>query len=213
MTPSTLAVPFPGMAPRNLDVRGRARNDRSWTEALSPRSRFESHVLPHLDAAYNLARWLTRDPHEAQDVAHDACVRALRYIHTLDESQARPWFLAIVRNAFYDWHRRNRPQDVDPWDDDVADSLPDERSPDPQREAIRGQDAHALDAALAALAPVHREVIVLRELQDLSYQEIAHVVGVPIGTVMSRLARARAQLRASPHLASVAADAAAGSAR
>ncbi len=180
---------------------------------MSPCSRFESHVLPHLDAAYNLARWLTRDPHDAQDVAHDACVRALRYIHTLEESQARSWFLAIVRNSFYDWHRRNRPQDVDPWDDDAADTLADERSPDPQLEAIRGESAHALDAALAALTPVHREVIVLRELQDLSYQEIARIVGVPLGTVMSRLARARAQLRGSPHLASIGADAAAGSVR
>src|SRR3974390_1522102 len=96
MAPSTLAALLPARTARIRGVPGAAAEERRWTAALSPRSRFESHVLPHLDAAYNLARWLTRDPDDAQDVAHDACVRALRYIHTLDDSQARPWFLAIV---------------------------------------------------------------------------------------------------------------------
>jgi RNA polymerase sigma-70 factor (ECF subfamily) len=162
--------------------------------------RFEALVLPHLDAAYNLARWLTHDPHDAEDVVQDACVRALRYIGALQGAEARPWFLTIVRHACYDWLGRNRAEGSSELDPEA----PAEPEAEPQRRAERRSDSRALAQAIAELALPYREVIVLRELEDLSYKEIAHIAGIPIGTVMSRLARARALLRRSPALHAVA---------
>jgi RNA polymerase sigma-70 factor (ECF subfamily) len=166
---------------------------------LSDVRRFQQRVLPHLDAAYNLARWLARDAHDAEDVVQDACERALKYMDSLQGEDARAWFLTIVRNAFYDWLARNRPAAVVN-DDDLLDTLPDPGAADPEQAAVRGAELRALSDAVAALPLQYREVLILREIEDLSYKEIARVADVPLGTVMSRLARARAMLKRSPLL-------------
>jgi RNA polymerase sigma-70 factor (ECF subfamily) len=171
-------------------------------------SRFEVLLLPHLDAAYNLARWLTRDPHDAEDVVQEACVRALRYLGSLRDGEARAWFLTIVRHACYDWLGRNRGAAGD----DGAVELAAEPESEPPGRAERRDAARELEQAIAALALPYREVIVLRELEELSYKEIANVADIPIGTVMSRLARARALLRRSPALRAVAGQRAGGDA-
>jgi RNA polymerase sigma-70 factor, ECF subfamily len=165
---------------------------------MSGPRRFESLVLPHLDAGYNLARWLLRDAHDAHDATQEACVRALRSIDKLRGDEARPWFLTIVRHACYDWIHRNPRPGVELETTPVADP-----AADPLLGAIRNDEANALVAALATLPVAYREVIVLRELEELSYLEIARVAAIPIGTVMSRLARARRLLRRSPLLEAV----------
>jgi len=173
---------------------------------MSDTSRFEALLVPHLDAAYNLARWLTRDPHDAEDVVQEACVRALRYLASLRDGEARAWFLTIVRHACYDWLRRNRRDLVE----DGSFELAAEPDGEPPQRAERHGEARALEQAIAALALPYREVIVLREFEELSYKEIASVADIPIGTVMSRLARARALLRRSPALRAVAGQRAGG---
>jgi RNA polymerase sigma-70 factor (ECF subfamily) len=179
-------------------------NDRR-DHVLQDRNRqFEAFALPHLSAAYNLARWLLRDDHAAEDVVQEAYLRALRYFASFrgdDSDAARPWLLGIVRNACYAWLRDNRGAresvefddalEAAERDDGTAASLPPE-----QWVALR-QQKDRVDAAIAALPPGHREVLVLRELEELSYDEIARVAGIPIGTVMSRLSRARAMLRSA----------------
>jgi RNA polymerase sigma-70 factor (ECF subfamily) len=169
---------------------------------LSDHQRFEELVLPHLDAAYNLARWLARDAHDAEDVVQEACMRALRYVASLHGGDARPWFLTIVRRAFYDWLARNRPAEV-VHDDAALEQAVDQSTPGPEQSLMRSDEAKALDDALADLPLAYREVLVLRELESLSYKEIARIADIPIGTVMSRLARARALLQRSPLLQAV----------
>ncbi len=158
--------------------------------------RFRATVLPHLDAAYNLARWLVRDARDAEDVVQDAMLRALRHFDGFRGRDARRWLLAIVRNAAWAWLGARRPADlVEPGDDslDAAFAL---AAPDldPESRAIRAAERRAVDAALAALPVVFREALILRELEELSYREIAQVLDVPIGTVMSRLSRGRTLL-------------------
>jgi RNA polymerase sigma-70 factor, ECF subfamily len=167
---------------------------------LSDRKRFESLVLPHLNAAYNLARWLARDVNDAEDVVQDACVRALKYVGTLRDGDARAWFLTIVRHAFYDWCARNRPAEIAHDDGTAIESAVDESAVDPERSAVRNSDSRLLSDAVSELPVGFREVLVLRELEELSYKEIARIVDIPIGTVMSRLARARGLLQRSPLL-------------
>ena len=166
--------------------------------------RFETLVLPHLDAAYNLARWLTRDSHDADDVVQDACVRALKYLGSVHGDDAKPWFLTIVRHAFYDWLARNRPAEVVYDDGASVEAAVDHAARSPEQIALRNDQTRALADAMAALPLQFREVLVLRELEDMSYKEIARVADIPIGTVMSRLARARAMLQRSPLLHAVA---------
>ena len=166
---------------------------------MSDVKRFEALVLPHLDSAYNLARWLTRDSQDAQDVVQDACVRALKYLGSLERSDARAWFLTIVRNAFYDWVGRNRPAEI-VHDEDAVDAAVDAASSSPEQAAVRNAELRVLSDAVAALPVQYREVLILRELEELSYKEIASIADIPVGTVMSRLARARALLQRSPLL-------------
>ena len=169
---------------------------------MTRNSRFEKAVLPHLDAAYNLARWLTRNDHDAEDVVQDAYLRAFRFFDGMQGGDARPWLLAIVRNATYTWLEKNRPADIVPLDDaGLVDSdaetaghaSPSESNP----EVIMLQSANRklVNQALEEIPAGYREVVVLRELEDLSYKEIAAIAGIPIGTVMSRLARGRELLR------------------
>lgn len=160
-----------------------------------PRSEFEQQVLPHLDAAYNLARWLVRDPAVAEDVVQDALLRALRF-HAGLRGATKPWLLQIVRNAAYaQLAARHRTVEV-PLHPDPAG--PADAADDPEAALVRQQDLYHLDARLAALPTELRECLVLRELEELSYKEIAQVTGVAIGTVMSRLWRARRILLDKP---------------
>ena len=162
--------------------------------------RFAASVLPHLDAAYNLARWLVRDAHDAQDVVQDALVRALRHFDGFRGGDPRPWLLAIVRNAAFAWLGSRRAGEVDfsehehELDAALALSAP---PGDPESLAIRRAERQEIDAAIAALPIAFREAVVLRELEDLSYRDIARITDVPIGTVMSRLSRARHLLAAA----------------
>lgn len=159
--------------------------------------RFELLVLPHLDAAYNLARWLTRNDQDAQDVVQEASLRALRYFTGLRGGDARPWLLQIVRHTCFSWLKENRPAEVVVLDED-DEAWRDAAAPaadEPHAIALRNADRAQLNQALAGLPIVYREVLVLREMEELSYKEIAHIADVPIGTVMSRLARARGLMR------------------
>lgn len=164
-----------------------------------PRS-FETVVLPHLDDAYTLARYLVRDTSDAEDVVHDAVLRALRYFDGYRDGDARAWLLAIVRNCCYTRQSKRRIEDgalVYEESEHVFSDAAGAPAPAPfhaDAEAAARSDREAINRALQQLTPEYREVIVLREIQDLSYKEISAVVGVPIGTVMSRLARARKQL-------------------
>lgn len=158
-------------------------------------TRFEASVLPHLDAAYNLARWLARDDTDAQDVVQEAMLRAFRYFDSFHGGDARVWLLAIVRNTFYSLRAKAAADDAHETFDDDAHTLIDEQ-PSPETRALLAVDVHALQAALEQLPHPLREAIVLRELEECSYKEIASITGQKIGTVMSRLARARERLRA-----------------
>ena len=159
------------------------------------RSEFERLVMPHLDAAYNLARWLTKDAADAEDVTQEAMLRALRFFGGLDGEQGvRPWLLAIVRNACFDWLRRNHPAQLVADGEAVLERL-EAGGDDPEQAALKNDAKGRVDRAVAALPLEYREVIVLREFEDLSYKEIAVILAIPMGTVMSRLARARAALQ------------------
>jgi RNA polymerase sigma-70 factor (ECF subfamily) len=166
---------------------------------VSKRQVFESRVLPHLDAAYNLARWLLRNEQSAEDAIQEASMRAFRYIDSLRGDDARPWLLGIVRNTCFTMleRQRNGPEWVE-FDDaefEAAVSASEPDSSDPVVHLQRHRARVALDAAIRSLSPPLREVIVLREFEDLEYAQIALIVAVPIGTVMSRLSRAREKLR------------------
>ncbi len=160
-----------------------------------PRVRFDRAVLPHLDAAYNLARWLTRSDQDAEDVLQTACVRALQFFDSFQGANARAWLLAIVRNSFYDWlgQRRRSAEIADPFDEEIH--AAESGATDPEAELLRRADGRLLRLGFEALPLPLREVMVLRELEGLSYKEIAAIAEVPIGTVMSRLSRARRQLQ------------------
>ena len=159
-------------------------------------ARFEQAVLPHLDAAYNLARWLTRDVHDAEDLVQEACLRALKSFEGFRGGNARPWLLTIVRNTCYTWMQQNRSRELTTvFDEEIHTGEPDQCNPETL--IIRGADVKQLTKALEELPVEYREAIVLRELEGLSYKEIADVADIPIGTVMSRLARARKRLQQS----------------
>jgi RNA polymerase sigma-70 factor (ECF subfamily) len=170
------------------------------------RLRFERLVVPHLGAAFNLARWLTRNDHDAQDIVQDAALRALRFLDGLRGEDARPWLLGIVRNATWTWLQANRPGEVSSQEDVGEPQLPAPPRDQPENAAIRRAESRLLNEAISALPPALREVIVLRELEDLSYRQIADIAGVPIGTVMSRLSRARRLLMQSVKVIEAAAD-------
>ena len=160
-------------------------------------ARFERLVVPHLDAAYNLARWLTRNDHDASDVVQEAMLRALRYFRSLKGEQARPWLLQIVRHTTYSWLEQNRPSEMVALDE-AEDGWREVAAPaaeEPQAIAARNAERAQVNWALHNLPVAYREVIVLRELEDLSYKDIARIADIPVGTVMSRLARGRELLR------------------
>jgi RNA polymerase sigma-70 factor (ECF subfamily) len=162
------------------------------TPTLQPT--FEEVVLPHLDSAYNLARWLTRNEHDAEGVVQEACLRAYRYFPSFNGDRARAWLLTVVRNSCYNWMDAARPiKNSVEFDETLF--TPSVREPDPEQVLLQNDDAGLVRKALNNLSPNFREVLVLRELEDLSYKEISAITGMPMGTVMSTLSRARHQLR------------------
>jgi RNA polymerase sigma-70 factor, ECF subfamily len=156
------------------------------------RRQFEHATLPHLDAAYNLARWLTQDEHAAEDIVQEACLRAARYFRSYRGGDGRVWLLGIIRRASFDWLAKRRAQAEVVVFEDVHDRG--DESSNPEFLAMSKCDEALVRQALEELTPPLREAIVLRELEGLSYQQIAAVTEVPIGTVMSRLSRGRQQL-------------------
>jgi RNA polymerase sigma-70 factor, ECF subfamily len=154
---------------------------------------FDRTFLPHMDAAYNLARWLVHNDHDAQDVVQEAYLRAVRFAGGFRGGDARAWILAIVRNTSFTWLRHNRPTDSVAEFDETKHGGSTEDS-GLEADAVRKADAAMIRAALEELSDEFREVIVMRDIEGLSYKEIADAADVPIGTVMSRLARARGKL-------------------
>jgi RNA polymerase sigma-70 factor (ECF subfamily) len=157
-------------------------------------ARFEQVVMPHLDAAYNLARWLVRNPQDAEDMVQEAYLRAFKFFGGFQGGDARAWLLKIVRNTSYSFLEKNRPAALaEEFDEKVhVQEVP---VPDVETRMVRSVDSRMLNDALGELPLNFREVLVLRELEGLSYKEIAELIGVPIGTVMSSLARGRERLR------------------
>ncbi len=155
---------------------------------------FEQTVLPHLDAAYNLARWLTRNDHDAEDLVQEAYLRAFKSFVGFHGTDGRGWLLTIVRNTCYTWLRRNRAGELSTQFDEEIHSE-EVATPNPEELLLGNAGRRQLQDALEELPVEFREALVLRELEGLSYKEIADVSGVPVGTVMSRLARARDRLK------------------
>ena len=170
-----------------------AARDKQVSEPTT-RTRFEDAVLPHLNAAYNLARWLTRNDQDAEDVVQEAYLRAWKFFGSFRGGESRPWLLTIVRRTCYTWLQHNRAQEPMIEFDDERHSVASEEA-NPETLLLHRVHAQELRHALEALPMEFREVIILRELEDCSYKEIAAITDVPLGTVMSRLARARQRLQ------------------
>ena len=154
---------------------------------------FDEVVLPHLDAAYRLARWLMRNEHDAEDVVQEASLRALRYFHTFTGGNGRAWFLRIVRNTCGGWRGHGVHARTDLFDEAQHGGA--HPAPDPETLLRRSEDARLITQAMSDLPDRHRELLVFRELEGLSYREMADVMGIPMGTVMSGLSRARQAFR------------------
>ena len=157
-------------------------------------ARFEQIILPHLDAAYNLARWLTRNEHDAEDMVQEAYLRAFKFFSTFHGMDGRAWLLTIVRNTCYTWLHQNRAHEMTTMFDEEIHSVDTDTS-NPATLAMRSADHQILTQALDELPVEFREVVVLRDLEGFSYKEIAGIANIPTGTVMSRLARARERLK------------------
>jgi RNA polymerase sigma factor (sigma-70 family) len=157
-------------------------------------SHFEQAILPHMDAAYNLARWLARNEQDAQDVVQEAYLRAFRFFGGYRGGNSRAWLLKIVRNTFYSWAQQNRMQQIsEPFDEQIHAVESDDASP--ETVLVKKADSQMVRRAMEELPIEFREALAMRELEGLSYKEIADIAGIPMGTVMSRLARARQQLQ------------------
>lgn len=169
-------------------------------DAANTRRRFDTLVLPHLDAAYNLARWLCGNAGDADDVVQEAFLRAFRLFGGFRGDQARPWLLAIVRNTWFTTWQKRRAAAETGYDESLIDpELPDWHGApgDPEQWLLREEDVRLVHAALERLPVAFREVLVLRELEELHYRDIARIADIPVGTVMSRLARGRRMLAAA----------------
>lgn len=164
---------------------------KSYVLDPQDQARFEQLVLPHLDAAFNLARWLLRGRSDAEDVAQESMLRAFRFFRGFHGGDARAWLLQIVRNTCYTWLEKNRSVDLTT---EFNEELHPQPSVSPETLAIAGDNRERLTRALEELPVRFREVLILRELEGCSYKEIAAITSIPIGTVMSALARARQRL-------------------
>jgi len=174
-------------------------NDELQRSATAPAltESFDDVVLPHLDAAYRLARWLMRNEHDAEDVVQDSLLRALRYFRTFTGGDGRAWFLRIVRNTCSGWRGHRIGALTDPFDEQQHRSVV--PAADPETLLLQTDDATLVARAMRTLPNGAHQLLVLRELEGLSYRELADVMGIPIGTVMSRLSRAREALRGAVH--------------
>jgi RNA polymerase sigma-70 factor (ECF subfamily) len=170
-------------------------SSRSDQAAAAPRivASFDAVVVPHLDAGYRLARWLMRDEHDAEDVVQEASLRAFRYFRTFCGGDGRAWFHRIVRNTCYGWRRHRLGALTDSFDEEKHSSA--RPQADPETLLLQTDDVASITRAMSSLPDRLHQVLVLREVEDLSYRELAEVIGVPVGTVMSRLSRAREALR------------------
>ena len=165
-------------------------------QAAEEREQFAQALLPHLDAAYNLARWLTRDDHDAEDLVQSAYLRALKSFGGFHGANSRAWLLMIVRNACYTWLQQKRARGpAVAFDEGIHGAGSDDA--DPEKSLLSEDERRSVRQAVEELPPELREVVVLRELEGLSYKEIATIAEIPLGTVMSRLSRARERLRQS----------------
>ena len=193
MFASSLALHTGGMAVDVSSARG--TNDGRSGPATAPTlgHSFEEVVLPHLDAAYRLARWLMRNDHDAEDVVQEASLRALRYFRTFTGGNGRAWFLRIVRNTCWGWPDHSAHAPTDPFDEEQHSSA--QPASDPETLLLHTDDVTLIERAMSSLPDRFRELLVLRELEDLSYRELADVMGIPMGTVMSGLSRARQAFR------------------
>jgi RNA polymerase sigma factor (sigma-70 family) len=186
--------------PQPAEAERHAMSDKATEEDPARARRFRDAALPHLDAVYTLARYLLRDPSDAEDAVQECYLRALRHFDTFRNEDVKPWLFAILRNVCrVEFGRRSRVllYDVNAEPDQPEGPIPlwREEQDNPETEMLRKLDAETIRGLVAALPDVFREVIVLREIDDLSYREIATIVSAPVGTVMSRLARGRAMLR------------------
>jgi RNA polymerase sigma-70 factor (ECF subfamily) len=190
---SSLALHTGCMAIDTVSERG--TNDGQSGPATAPTvgHSFEEVVLPHLDAAYRLARWLMRNEHDAEDVVQEASLRALRYFRTFTGGNGRAWFLRIVRNTCCSWRDHSARAPTDLFDEEQHSSG--QPASDPETLLLHTDDVTLIDRAMRTLPDRFRELLVLRELEDLSYRELADVIGIPMGSVMSGLSRARQAFR------------------
>jgi len=163
------------------------------TEAPAAAESFDDVILPHMDAAYRLARWLVGNEHDAEDVVQEASLRAFRYFRTFSGRNGRGWFLRIVRNTCWSWRGEKIKRSTDHFDEEQHSAV--NLTRDPEALLLHADDASIIDDALHHLSDRSRALLVLRELEGLSYHELADVLGIPIGTVMSGLSRARHALR------------------
>lgn len=154
----------------------------------------EESLLPHLDAAYNLAHWLVRNKQDAEDVVQEAYLRALRFWGGFRGVNSRAWLLQIVRNTCYSWVKRNHPADLSDEFDETVHSK-EVSGEDAEAKLVSRANSDQIRRAFETLPAEFRELLVLREIEELSYKEISDVIGVPMGTVMSSLSRARGRLR------------------
>src|SRR5579862_520600 len=186
----TASVAIEQLADFSRSRAARARNNHTVTEEEQNARRFEQIVMPHLDSAYNLARWLTRSDADAQDVVQESCLRAFKYFAGFDGQYAQAWLLKIVRNTCFSWLKRNRPAEEGVALEDNVDEVEGNRTAmdlnaaglgrNPEAVLIGKRDAARLDELIIELPAVYREVLILRELEEMSYRDIAEVVGIPI---------------------------------
>jgi RNA polymerase sigma factor (sigma-70 family) len=157
-------------------------------------ARFEQAILPHMDAAYNIARWLTRNERDAEDMVQESYLRAFKFFDGFTGVNSRAWLLTIVRNTCYSWLQQNRARELmTEFDEEIHSD--ETEAWNPAARALSESDNRMVRQALEALPAEYREAVVLRDLEGLSYKEIAEIAAVPLGTVMSRLARARGRLK------------------
>ena len=175
-----------------LSVTAQCKQRETQVQAQSESSRFEQTMLSHLDAAYNLARWLTRNDTDAEDVVQEAYLRAFKFFGGFHGDNSRAWLLKIIRNTCYTWLQQNRAHELTI---EFDEKLHSGESDTPEIIVLANVNTHLLKHALEALPPEFREAVILRELEGFSYKEIAVIADVPVGTVMSRLARARKRLQ------------------
>jgi len=175
-------------------INGSKSQNAPLVEEQDKLARFEQSIMPHMNAAYTLARWLASNDSDAQDVVQEAYLRAFKFFAGFRGGNSRAWLLRIVRNAFYDWLKQNRGEErKEPFDEELHDTMDERRGPDTL--LLEKADHELVRKAIASLPVEFREILVLRELEGFSYKEISEVANIPPGTVMSRLARGREQLR------------------